>query len=61
MNEGRHAIDEHASLDPHESRLAELLSDLTDRVAAGDSVDLETEVDHHPEFADDLRHILASL
>ena len=57
MNDGRHGSDEQASLDPRESQLAELLSQLTDRVAAGDVIDLETEISRHPDFSGDLRQL----
>ncbi len=40
-----------------EQRLAELFSDLSERVARGDSVALEDVIAAHPEFADDLRSL----
>ena len=40
-----------------ESRLALLVSELTDRVQRGEAVDLEEECGRHPEFASDLRDL----
>jgi serine/threonine protein kinase len=57
VNDGRHGSDGQVSLDPRESQLAELLSQLTDRVAAGDVIDLETEISRHPDFSGDLRQL----
>jgi serine/threonine-protein kinase len=41
----------------HEQRLAEFVSELTDRVQRGEVVDLETECRRYPEFAKDLREL----
>lgn len=42
---------------PRDEQLAQLLSELSDRVARGEHVDFETEARAHPAFADELRQL----
>ncbi|MEZ6095614.1 MAG: serine/threonine-protein kinase [Pirellulaceae bacterium] len=50
-----------AEVDQHEERLAVLFSELTDRLSAGEAIDLEETCRLHPEFEDDLRDLWGTL
>lgn len=53
--------DDDASLDPQEIKLANLVSQLADRIQAGENVEFESVCSEHPDLREDLREIWGTL